>query len=187
MAANFQGIKTRKAQPDADTSLDVETSVWRPNRTYQSKLYQFPKLSKEAVCPKYLKRDYFNPFMPRIQKSCAVHETSYIEQKDVRRTYMKFYCSTQRSTWDITILQSHGKCLLHRIFSLFLSFYEAFFGFFSLYRLALRIGNAKFIITIWYVNMYVWTQKLPKTFLNMPIKYCETFKSFGELGKKFLY
>ena len=47
-------------------------------------------------------------------------------------TVMKFYCSTQRSSRDIAMGESRGKRLSHRILSLFLSFYEAFFVFFFL-------------------------------------------------------
>ena len=101
----------------------------------------------------------------------------------MRRTYMKFYHSTQHSSWDIASARLRGKRPLHRIFSLFLSFYEAFF---SLYRLAWCIGNTKFRITFRYLNMYVSTIKLPQIFLYMSTKCCESFKSFGELGKKFL-
>ena len=99
---------------------------------------------------------------------------------------MKFYHSRQRSTWDITIAHSGGKHPLHRIFSLFLSFMLRFWVFFSLYWLALRIGNAKFRITFRYLNIYVSIWKYPQIFLYMSTKYCESFKSFGELGEKFL-
>ena len=129
-----------------------------------------------------------NPFMPRIKKNGAEGMKLHIlGQKDVRRTYMKFYLSAQHSSWDIAMGESHGKRLLHRIVSLFLSFYESFLGFFSLYRLALSIGNAKFRITFRCLNMYVSTQKLPQTFLYMSTKCCESFKSFGELRKKNFY
>ena len=82
-------------------------------------------------------------------------------QKDVRETYMKFYHSTQLSSWDTAIARSRGKRLLHRIFSLFLSFYEAFFGLFSLSFLAWR-KDTKFRITFLIV---IWGTKKKKIFL----------------------
>ena len=36
-----------------------------------------------------------------------------------------------------------------------------------------------------YLNMYVSTQKLAQIFLYMSATCCESFKSFGEVGKKF--
>ena len=64
--------------------------------------------------------------------------------------------------------------------SLSLSFYEEFLG-----KLAWRKSNAKFRITFRYLNMYVSTQKFPQIFLYMSTRCCESFKSFGEVGKKF--
>ena len=48
-----------------------------------------------------------------------------------------------------------------------------------------RKSNTKFRITFRYLNMYVSTQKLPQIFLYIPITCCESFKSFGVVGKKF--
>ena len=43
------------------------------------------------------------------------------------------------------------------------------------------------MITFRYLNMYVPTQKLPQIFLYMSTKCCESFTSFGQLGKKIFY
>ena len=47
--------------------------------------------------------------------------------------------------------------------------------------------TVKFGMTLQYLNIYVTTQKFPQTFLYRSIKYCESFKSLGELGKKNFY
>ena len=44
--------------------------------------------------------------------------------------------------------------------------------------------HAKFGMTLQYLNTYVSSQKFPQTFLYRSKKYCKSFKSFGELGKK---
>ena len=49
----------------------------------------------------------------------------------------------------------------------------------------LPYGNGKFRITFRYLNIYVSIQKFPQTFIYRSKKYCERFKSFGELGKKY--
>ena len=46
------------------------------------------------------------------------------------------------------------------------------------------LGNIKFRITFWYLNMYV-SQKFPQISLYMFTTSCESFKSFEEVGIKF--
>ena len=50
----------------------------------------------------------------------------------------------------------------------------------------LPYGNPKFSITFRYLNIYVSTQKFPQNFLYRSKKYCKSFKSFRELGKKII-
>ena len=44
--------------------------------------------------------------------------------------------------------------------------------------------HVKFGMILQYLNIYVSTQKYRQPFIYRSIKYCESFKSFGELGKK---
>ena len=45
----------------------------------------------------------------------------------------------------------------------------------------------KFKLFFRYLKMYVSTQKLAQIFLYMSTTCCESFKSFGEVGKKFFF
>ena len=47
--------------------------------------------------------------------------------------------------------------------------------------------NTKFRIAFRYPNMYESTQNFLHTFLYMSTTCCESFKSFGEIRKKFFY
>ena len=84
--------------------------------------------------------------------------------------------------WFIQMCQQQTRFL-----SFFLILWSVFWGLFSLYWVAWRIRNTNFRITFRYLKMYVSTQKLPQIFLYMSTTCCESFKSFGEIGKKFFY
>ena len=70
------------------------------------------------------------------------------------------------------------------ILSMYLLFLALFSQFCTHLCRHLPYGNPKFSITFPYLNIYVSTQKSPQTFLYRLKKYCKSFKSFGELGKK---